>query len=99
MDIRINDWHIGSDNFNLILSKVKTRKSGKDKGEEFTELVGFYPTLDLVFGAILKKSMFELEKVEVEKLKQEYEDFLNNYKEACLALINILSDTSIPKDE
>ncbi len=60
MDIKIGKKYvITSDSYNIILHQNKKRKEGKQKGEEYQEVLGYYPNLDNCLQALLDHDLRE----------------------------------------
>ncbi len=53
----VDDYVLTSDPHNFILSQRKVKEEGKAKGQEYLEIVGFYPTIAGAFQGLTTKKL------------------------------------------
>ena len=57
MKIEVDNYVITSDPMNIILSEVKTRVSGENVGERYTEGVGYFATVEQALASIAQRKL------------------------------------------
>ena len=76
----INEYYLDVDKMNYILCERKIRKSGKLKGAEFYEPIGFYTNLPSLKRGILNKIILE------DFINVELTELLNNIDKIILKM-------------
>lgn len=79
----IDNWFLGSDEYNFILYQEKVIREGNKKGEKYVAKKSFFPNLSLLIEYLANKKIFESEAKTLEELKNYTNDVILriNFKE------------------
>ena len=83
MRILLTDgYFIEPDNYNLILKQAKERQKGKDKGEKYENVIGYYGNMAQTVKAYLKRvAIDEITATDIQGAADQVETILNKKAE------------------
>ena len=74
-------YHLGSDKYQIILSKINTVKSGKNKGGDNKLLIGYFKTPFQALKSVLNNEIYSSECKSFMELEKRYKTTLNTLDE------------------
>jgi len=83
MEIKLEKYEIKTDSFNYILSE---KKIAKESSDEYTTVIGYYPSLDRVVKKLLDLKIKESEEVKLNDLST-WIQLINEYITETIAQI------------
>ncbi len=89
MDIRIGDYHLGSDSYNITLSAVMVSQGKTKKGETYLDPIGYYSSVSNALSALIDH---KIKRSTATTLKQLIEDV----REAKKLVADALADAGLP---
>ena len=90
--VKLNDrFFIDFDSMNIMLKEKKVGKSGKSKGQEIFDVIGYYTSFDELANSMLRKCYLKEEDENIKSL-QDIQNLMIELKNDITSKIKILVD-------